>query len=125
MLPDVIDKPLQLLGQALGPLALLLVGVTLAFGRVGAYFKAAVRIALVKNLVFPCVLAACGWALGLHGLPLSVMVVASSLPVGTNVFLFTQRYGVAQDEVTASIAVSTALALFTVPVVLLLTARFL
>ena len=123
VLPDVIDKPLQLLGQALGPLALLLVGVTLAFGRVGTYFKAALRIALVKNLIFPCVLAACGWALGLHGLSLTVMVVASSLPVGTNVFLFSQRYGVAQDEVTASIAVSTALALITVPVVLLLAAR--
>ena len=125
VLPEVIDKPLQLLGQALGPLALLLVGVTLAFGSVGAYFKAALRIALVKNLGFPCVLAACGWALGLHGLSLAVMVVASSLPVGANVFLFTQRYGVAQDEVTASIAVSTALALVTVPLVLLLTARFL
>ena len=64
----------------------------------GAYFKAALRIALVKNLLFPCVLAACGWALGLHGLPLAVMVVVSSLPVGANVFLFTQRYGVGQDE---------------------------
>ncbi|MDD2713750.1 MAG: AEC family transporter [Simplicispira sp.] len=125
VLPEVIDRPLQLLGQALGPLALLLVGVTLAFGRVGAHFQAALRIALVKNLVFPCVVAACGWALGLHGLALSVMVVASSLPVGANVFLFALRYGVAQDEVTASIAVSTALALVTVPVVLLLTARFL
>ena len=125
VLPEVIDKPLQLLGQALGPLALLLVGVTLAFGSVGAYFKAALRIALVKNLLFPCVLVACGWALGLHGMALSVMVVASSLPVGANVFLFAVRYGVAPDEVTASIAVSTALALLTVPVVLLLTARFL
>lgn len=118
LLPEVIDKPLQLLGQALGPLALLLVGVTLAFGRVGVYFKAALRIALVKNLFFPGALAAFGWALGLHGLPLAVMVVVSSLPVGANVFLFTQRDGVGQDEVTASIAVSTALALVTVPLVL-------
>lgn len=84
-----------------------------------------IRAAAVKNLAFPCVVAACGWALGLHGLALSVMVVASSLPVGANVFLFALRYGVAPDEVTASIAVSTALALVTVPVVLLLTARFL
>lgn len=123
-LPQVIDKPLQLLGQALGPLALLLVGVTLAFGSVGSHFKAALRIALVKNLVFPCVVVACGWALGLHGRPLLVMVVASSLPVGANVFLFALRYGVAPEEVTASIAVSTALALVTLPAVLLLTARW-
>ena len=125
VVPAVLDKPLQLLGQALGPMALLLVGVTLAFSTVGAYFGAALRIALVKNLVFPAVLATCGWALGLRGLPLAVMVVTSSLPVGANVFLFAQRYEVAQDEVTASVALSTALALLTLPVVLLAVARWL
>ena len=125
VVPAVLDKPLQLLGQALGPMALLLVGVTLAFSTVGVYFGAALRIALVKNLVFPAVLSVCGWAIGLRGLPLAVMVVASSLPVGANVFLFAQRYEVAQDEVTASVALSTALALVTLPVVLLAVARWL
>ncbi len=125
VVPTVLDKPLQLLGQALGPMALLLVGVTLAFSTVGVYFGAALRIALVKNLVFPAVLSVCGWAIGLRGLPLAVMVVASSLPVGANVFLFAQRYEVAQDEVTASVALSTALALVTLPVVLLAVARWL
>ncbi len=124
-LPSVLDKPLLLLGQALGPMALLLVGVTLAFSTVGAYFKAALRVAVVKNLVHPAVLAACGWALGLRGLPLAVMAVTASLPVGANVFLFAQRYEVAQDEITASVALSTALALVTLPVVLLAVARWL
>ncbi|MBB6558540.1 putative permease [Acidovorax soli] len=121
----VIDKPLELLGQALGPLALLLVGVTLAFTTVGSHFRAALRIALVKCLVHPVAMAAVGWAMGLKGMPLAVMVVAASLPVGANVFLFSQRYEVAQDEVTASVAVSTALALITMPVVIVLVTRFL
>lgn len=123
--PAVLDKPMLLLGQALGPIALLLVGVTLAFSTVGAHFKTALRIAVIKNLVHPAVMAASGWALGLHGMPLAVMVVAASLPVGANVFLFAQRYEVAQDEVTASVALSTALALVTLPVVLLAVARWL
>ena len=124
VLPPVVDKPLQLLGQALGPLALLLVGVTLVFTRVGHHFKGALRIALAKCIVHPLLLAAMAWALGLSGLPLAVMIVAASLPVGANVFLFAQRYEVAQDEVTASVAVSTMLALVTMPVVILLTTRF-
>ena len=119
VVPEVVGKPLQLLGQALGPIALLLVGVTLAFTKVGHQFKAALRIALVKCVVHPLVLASMGWALGLSGMPLAVMIVAAALPVGANVFLFTQRYEVAQEEVTASIAVSTALALVTVPMVIL------
>ncbi|CAN7386307.1 AEC family transporter [Acidovorax sp. LjRoot118] len=124
-IPLVIDKPLELLGQALGPLALLLVGVTLAFTTVGTHFRAAMRIALVKCLVHPVAMAAVGWAMGLKGMPLAVMIVAASLPVGANVFLFSQRYEVAQDEVTASVAVSTALALITMPVVIILVTRFL
>ena len=40
--------------------------------------------------------------------------VAASLPVGANVFMFSQRYGVAQDLVAATMAVSTAMALGTV-----------
>ena len=76
-------------------------------------------------LVHPAVLAALGWALGLSGLPLAVMIVAASLPVGANVFLFAQRYGVAEDEVTASVAVSTALALVTMPLVIVAVTRLL
>jgi malonate transporter len=124
VVPQVVDKPLLLLGQALGPIALLLVGVTLAFTKVGHHFKAALRIALVKCVVHPIVLATLGWALGLSGMPLAVMIVAASLPVGANVFLFAQRYAVAEDEVTASVAVSTALALVTMPVVILAVTRW-
>ncbi len=51
------------------------------------------------------------------------MFTAAALPVGANVFLFTQRYGVMQEEVSASIAVSTALALLTVPLMLWLAQR--
>jgi len=100
------------------------VGVTLAFTKVGHQFKAALRIALVKCVVHPVVLAALGWALGLSGLPLAVMIVAASLPVGANVFLFSQRYRVAEEEVTASVAVSTALGLVTMPVVIVAVTRW-
>src|SRR3989344_4460380 len=98
--------------------------VPLAFTKVGHHFKAALRIALVKCVVHPIVLATLGWALGLSGMPLAVMIVAASLPVGANVFLFAQRYAVAEDEVTASVAVSTALALVTMPVVILAVTRW-
>ena len=50
---------------------------------------------------------------GHHRLPLTVMVVAAALPVGANVFLFAQRYEVAQEVTTASMGLSTVLALVT------------
>jgi predicted permease len=50
----------------------------------------------------------------------SVMVLSAALPIGANVFLFSQRYGVAQEEVTAGVAVSTLLAVPSVALVLML-----
>ena len=99
-------------------------GVTLAFSTVGPHFRAALRIALVKNAALPLAVGALGWALGLSGLPLAVMVTAAALPVGANVFLFAQRYEVGQDEMTAGVTVSTALGMATVPVVLWVVTRW-
>ncbi|MDB4906918.1 MAG: Auxin Efflux Carrier [Gemmatimonadetes bacterium] len=121
-LPAVVDRPLQLLANAFGPLALLLVGVTLSATPIGEHWRGALGLAAVKNLVHPALVAAVAWALGLHGVPLAVMVVAAALPIGANVFLFSQRYKVAEELVTASVAVSTALALLTLSLVMSLLA---
>jgi malonate transporter and related proteins len=117
-IPAVIDRPLQLLGSAFGPLALVLVGVTLAHTKVGAHIKGAFAISLVKNAMHPALMAAMGWAFGLSGMPLTVMIVAASLPVGANVFLFSQRYHVAQELITASVAITTAVGLVSVSLVM-------
>lgn len=118
VLPDVVDKPLHLLGSAFGPVALVLVGVTLTQVQVGPYLKSALGISLLKNLVLPLLVAALGLGLGMEGLPLTVMIVTASLPMGANVFLFAQRYEVAQDLVTASMAVSTVIGLATITLVM-------
>ncbi len=120
LIPAVLERPLLLLGNAFGPLALVLVGVTLTHVRVGEQLKGALGLSLAKNLVFPALVAALGWMLGLSGLPLTVMIVTASLPIGANVFMFSQRYEVAQDLVTASMAVSTALGVVTISLVMAL-----
>ena len=119
-IPAVIDKPLELLANAFGPLALVLVGVTLANTAIGRHWRAALALAAVKNLLHPLLVFGLCHLLGVVGLPMVVMVVASALPIGANVFLFSQRYKVAEELVTASVVVSTALALATLTLVLLL-----
>ena len=51
--------------------------------------------------------------MGLTGLPLTVMIIAASLPIGANVFMFSQRYEVAHELVTVAVAVSTVMGLDT------------
>lgn len=122
-LHPVVERPLKLLGDAFGPVALLLVGVTLARTAIGPHFKGALAISALKTVVHPALMATAGWAMGLSGLPLAVMVVAAALPVGANVFLFSQRYRRAEDLVTASVAVSTLMAVGTISVVMALLGR--
>lgn len=118
VIPDVVDRPLQLLGNAFGPVALLLVGATLTQVQVGSHLRAALGISFLKNLVLPVLVAASCWLFGLRGLDFTVMVVVASLPIGANVFLFAQRYQVAQDLITGSMAVSTVLGLVTITLVM-------
>ncbi len=119
-LPTVVDKPLQLLGSAFGPIALVLVGVTLARTPLRGQLLPSLWITLSKNLVLPLLVGLAAWGVGVTGLPLTVMVVAAALPMGANVFLFAQRYEVAQETTTTAMGVSTVLALFTLSAVMLL-----
>ena len=119
-LHPIVDKPLQLLGASFGPVALVLVGITLAQTPVGENFKGAMKISVVKTFIHPMLMAAAGYAMGMRGLHLTVMVVAAALPIGANVFLFSQRYQKEEDVVTAAVAVSTALALVSVTLVMAL-----
>ena len=117
-LPTVVDRPLQLLGSAFGPIALVLVGVTLARTPMAGHLRQALWVSVSKNLVLPLLVGLCAWAMGITGMPLTVMVVAAALPVGANVFLFAQRYEVAQEVTTAAMGLSTVLALFTLSLVM-------
>ena len=118
-LPEVVDKPLGLLGAAFGPIALVLVGVTMATTKMRGHLMSALWIAASKNLLLPLMVGISAWAFGIGGLPLTVMVVAAAMPMGANVFMFAQRYEVAQELTTASMVMSTGLALFTLTLVML------
>jgi predicted permease len=106
----VVDKPLVWLAGAFGPMALLLVGASLSSTPVVGHVWAAIKLSAVKLLVHPALMLAVGWGLGLRGLALLVMVTAAALPMGANVFLFSQRYATSETLVTAAVALSTLMA---------------
>ena len=120
VLPPMVEMPLDLLARAFSPMALILVGVTLGFTRVGSHWRGALKLAAVKNILHPMLVYGLCLGLGVTGLPMAIMVVAAALPMGANVSLFSQRYGVAQELITASVAVSTVLSVLTLTLALML-----
>lgn len=107
-LPAIADEILATLGQAVVPLCLVLIGMSLAYYGVKGAVRGAVVITLLKLFVLPAlVLAAARWGFGLSGLPLAVVVVMAALPVGSNALIFSQRYAALEAEATAAIVLST------------------
>ncbi len=107
-LPAVADELLLLLGQAVVPLCLLLIGLSLAmFGIKGSAVEA-MKLSAVKLLLMPVVVLGVGhFGLGLTGLPLWVVVMAAALPTGNNAILMAQRYDAQEAEATTTAVLST------------------
>lgn len=115
-LPALVDDVLQLLGQAVVPLCLVLIGLSLAAYGARGVVRGAAAMSLLKLLLAPAlVLGVAHWGLGLTGLPLAVVVMAAALPVGSNSLIFAQRYAVLEAEATAAIVFSTVAFVVTAP----------
>ncbi len=123
-LPGLVDEVLQLLGSAVVPLCLVLIGLSLAYYGVQGQVRGGIAIAAAKLLGVPAlVLVVAHWGFGLGGLPLSVMVMAAAAPVGSNALIFAQRYHALQAEATAAIVFSTLAFMLSAPLWLMVLAR--
>lgn len=115
-LPGAIDEALYLMGTAVAPLCLVLIGLSLAYTRVHGAVRPAVGIALAKLLLMPAlVLVMAHWLFGLDGLPLAVVTMMAALPSGSNALIFAQRYHSQEAEATAAIVISTLGFVLTAP----------
>ena len=115
-LPSVVDEVLQLLGSAVVPLCLVLIGLSLAYYGLQGSMRGALGVSLLKLLALPAlVLVVAHWGFGLAGLPLSVLVMLAALPVGSNALIFAQRYKTVPAEATAAIVFSTLAFVLTAP----------
>jgi predicted permease len=124
-LPALADEVLQLLGSAVVPLCLVLIGLSLAYYGVQGQARGALVIAAAKLLLVPAlVLLVAHWGFGLGGLPLAVMVMAAAAPVGSNALIFAQRYHAQQAEATAAIVFSTLAFMLSAPLWLIVLGWF-
>ena len=107
-LHGVLDEVLQLLGSAVVPVCLVLIGISLKAHGWAGQWRAVLPVCVVKLVAMPAlVLAVARWGFGLAGLPLAVVVMMAALPVGSNALMFGQRYRVLEGEMAAAIVIST------------------
>lgn len=106
--PQPMDEALQILASGVVPLCLVLMGLSLALYGVKGYERVALLCAAGKMVLMPLLVGAVAYgAMGLRGVPLSVLVLLAALPTGSNALLFAQRYRSQMPEATATIVLGT------------------
>lgn len=108
-LPAPVDATLALVGGTAPTICLLLLGASLLRFDPRAEIRGALAMTVVKNLLHPALAWVLGrWVFGLDPATLAVVVFGAAMPIGANVYLFAQRYGVALPQVSAGVTLSTA-----------------
>ncbi len=119
--PELVDRFLALMGQAAIPTGLFALGMSLATYRIAGQWPTLSLILVMKMLALPIVVYILAqFVFALPPVWTSVAVLISAMPVGANAFLFAAKYERAVGSISASIAVSTALAVGWVTFVLYL-----
>jgi predicted permease len=106
-----------LLGAAATPGALFAIGASLA-DKSAERLGPAVWLSFAKLALHPALILIALMIFPVDPYAAGCMIAAASLPVAGNVYILAQHYGVAPSRVSASILISTALSIVTVPPVI-------
>lgn len=119
-LPQMIDKPVSMLGTIAVPLALVALGMSLAAYKIKDGLKESYAICLLKLIVQPLVIWGLAVMLGLPPLESKVVVLLGSMSVGINVYLMSQQFNALTGPAATSMLLSTVFSAVTTPLLLLL-----
>lgn len=116
--PPLVGPLLEILGQASLAVGLLAVGAGLdpaALRRAGGSVVAA---SVLKLAVLPLVTWALALALGIEGVPLAAVVIASSVPVSATAYVMARQMGGDAKIMAGAITATTLAAALTMPLIL-------
>ena len=96
------------------------IGMAMHFGRIGKYVKEGLLIALIKFIIVPTVATTLAYLVGFgridQGLPLKVVMILSSMPVGFNAMVPPTIYDLDVDLANANWLVTTLSLIIVIPV---------
>jgi predicted permease len=113
-----LDRLMEMLGRAGPPLALFCLGATLPRPRGMTGFGEVMLSSALTLLALPALVGLLAYLAGVRGVAFDVVVLAAAMPTGANAFLLARRYEVRMEESATTVAVSTALSVVTLTVLL-------
>ncbi|QDV74372.1 AEC family transporter [Botrimarina mediterranea] len=117
--PPVLGDLAQMLSKAALPMGLLAVGAFLSWEAIAACRLLEALATFVKLLALPALTAALMTLMGVDGVARGVGVLFTALPTATSSYLLARQMGGDAEKMAALITAQTALALFTLPIVMI------
>ncbi len=110
-LPEPAAAAVDLLAAASAPAALAGLGAALAGYRIAGNLRDSTAVCALKLLAHPLMTWLVADAVGLGKFETAVAVLAAAMPVGANVFVVAQHYGVYERRASAAVVLSTLAAM--------------
>lgn len=117
-LPALIEQPLGWLSALATPGTLLVLGMGLTEYDIQEGLDASLAICALKLVAQPLIAWLLAWMMGLPPLETSVVVLLAALSVGVNVYMMATQFQTLRGTVASALVLSTAIAAFTVPMLL-------
>ena len=115
-LPQVVTDSLILIGKPAIPLALFILGASMAFYQVRSEIKFITFATILKLLLLPSlVFIFAHYIFTLESLVTTVLVVLSASPTGVNAYLIAKSQDYHQETVAGTVVVTTLACIFTMP----------
>lgn len=119
-LPAVLGDAVRNLGDMTAPLAMMLIGASLADGKPRDLLdRTVISISLVRLFLMPALCWALLFLAGVQSLPAAVAVTLVAMPVAANTAILAEQYGADSRFASQCVFLSTVLSLVTVPAVTL------
>ncbi|MFK7837353.1 MAG: AEC family transporter [Sulfitobacter sp.] len=115
--PGFLDNAIALIGQMGIPLMVLTLGVSISQIKVSSILRAAL-IAVLRFAAAAAIAIGIGWALGLSGVVLGVLILQAIMPAPVTNYLLALKYDTEPAEVASLVVVSTVLSILFVPLTL-------
>ena len=120
-LPLFVDRTLETIGAAAVPMALICIGGSIAFIKLGKNIAGMAAAVLLKLVFVPAVVFAIGTLVGLATVDLRIAMVFASCPTAAAAFVMARQMEADEAVASGSIVLSTIFSAFALPVALWLT----
>lgn len=107
-LPAVLEKPISQVGSAATPVALLIMGASFHFSSIRANWKNLIFGVVGKLIVSPGIALSAGYAMGLRGTPLALLIVMFGAPCAVSGYTMAQQMD-SNGELAAGCLIFTSL----------------